>query len=140
MIIFEHNIMSILKLKLFIILLQNNVYLDLILKYLCYNRLSIIYRTQAYQKCEKCEKCKQPDTCRVGRNIGKRMKRNLERSKRLDSSPERLSTRKRKAEVIDAGIPFPSLWRNRASKGSRKLDGEVGSKTRKLQFIHQSLD
>lgn len=77
---------------------------------------------------------------RIGRNIGKRMKRNLEGSKRLDSSRERLSTRKRKAEVIDAGIPFSSLWRNRASKGSRKLDGVVGSKTRKVQFIHQSLD
>ena len=62
----------------------------------------------------------------IGRNIGprERMKRNLERSKRLDSSPERLSTRRRKAEVIDAGIPFPSLWRNRVPvKGSRKLDG-----------------
>lgn len=63
---------------------------------------------------------------RYGGNIGKRMKRNLERSKRLDSdspAPD-CPRRKRKAEVIDAGIPFPPLQRNRAGKGSRKLDGE----------------
>lgn len=60
-----------------------------------------------------------------------------EKEKEIASARERLSARKRKAEVIDRCRD--TLLRIMLVKGVESWTGK-GSKTRKLQFIHQSFD
>lgn len=59
------------------------------------------------------------------------------KGKEVESVRERLSVRKRKAEVIDRCRD--TLLRIMLVKGVESWTGK-GSKTRKLQFIHQSFD